>query len=57
MLVNFFENIKVNLVRIFISLLFSKKSKPFLYKYLELKSGMISQEEFQNWVLTDGMGY
>lgn len=56
-LFNILETIKVNLVRLFISLLFNKKSKPFLYKYLELKSGMISTEEFQNWVLSDGMGY
>lgn len=51
------EITRVNLVRLFISILFKKKSKPILYKYLELKSGMISSEEFQNWVVTDGMGY
>ena len=49
--------LKADLVRLFISLLFSRKSKPFLYKYLELKIGMISPEEFRNWVVTDGMGY
>lgn len=56
-LFDLYTSFRVNLVRLFISILFRKKSKPFLLKFLELKSGMISDEEFQNWVVTDGMGY
>ena len=52
---DFFELIKITLVSIFIAILFRKKNRPFVYKYLELKQGMITDEEFEAWAFSDAM--
>ena len=52
-LINLFELSKVNLVRLMLAILFRKKSKPFVLKYLEMKLNIITLDEFQGWVILD----
>ena len=55
-LINLFELTKINIVRFVILILFRKKTRPIVLKYLEMKINMITPSEFEGWILSDAQG-
>ena len=53
---NFWDLIRISIIRFTIHLLFLNKTKPIVLKHLEVKLNMISPNEFEAWVLADAQG-
>lgn len=50
------ELIRINIIRLVILILFRKKSRPIVHKYLEMKDNIITPTEFEGWILSDAQG-
>ena len=53
---NTFELIRMSVLRFVMFLLFRKKTRPIVLKYLEMKINMITPSEFEGWIIADAQG-
>lgn len=53
---NAFELTRMSILRFVMFILFRKKTRPIVLKYLELKINMITEPEFEGWILSDAQG-
>jgi hypothetical protein len=53
---NLFELTRMSILRLVMFLLFRKKTRPIVLKYLELKINMITESELESWILSDATG-
>lgn len=53
---NTFELIRMSILRVVMFLLFRKKTRPIVLKYLELKINMITLSEFEGWIIATAQG-
>lgn len=53
---NFWDMIRISIVRFTLHILFLNKTKPIVLKHLEMKINMITPAEFEGWVLADAQG-
>ena len=53
---NLFELMRINTVRFVLFILFPKKTRPIVLKYLEMKLNMITPQEFECWIVEDAQG-